>query len=191
MPTLLIWSHASLFLHFNFVLSCSIYCQGIHNGAVHNLLHHWEGSCQYQGSQYWENLQHNQMSAWLKALTTTLCVGVNSCWLWLKLLQNSEEAVQDILYVWLQLVHGLLNNATTTKLRPPVDRSVYVMTHGALTTPLDWILAEIQHRPVLAQYHQFGRIFGHGLTLRPKIEFQVWKLFLVIASSNVSNFNRD
>jgi hypothetical protein len=113
MPTLLIWSHASLFLHFNFVLSCSIYCQGIHNGAVHNLLHHWEGSCQYQGSQYWENLQHNQMSAWLKALTTTLCVGVNSCWLWLKLLHKSEEAVQDIHN---SLMNGVLNTARVSPL---------------------------------------------------------------------------
>ena len=93
-----------------------------------------------------------------------------------------------LLYVWLQLVHGLLNIATTTKIRPPVDRSVYVMTHEATTAAWDWILAEIQHRPVSARYRRFGRIFGHGSTLRPKIEFQVWKLFLHVVSSNVSNF---
>ena len=96
-----------------------------------------------------------------------------------------------LLYVWLQLVHGSLNIATTTKITPPLDRPVNMMTHEALTAAWDWIFAEIRHRPVSARYRRFGRVFGHGSTLKSKVRFEIWKLLLLVASSNISNLKRD
>ena len=71
-----------------------------------------------------------------------------------------------LLYIWLQLVHGSLNIATTTTMRPSLDRHVHIMTHKALTAAWDWVFVEIRHRPVSAQYRQLGRVFSHGSNRR-------------------------
>ena len=48
-----------------------------------------------------------------------------------------------VLYIWVQLVRRLLNIDANTKIRPPLGRSVHMMTHEVLTAAWDWILAEI------------------------------------------------
>ena len=66
-----------------------------------------------------------------------------------------------------QSSHGSLNIATVTKIRPPLDRSVHMMTNEAETAALERIFAEMWHRPVSVRYRQFGRVLGHGSGLRP------------------------